>query len=63
MTARAEIINFLSRYITAKDYLEIGCAYNECFDAVEIDNKVGVDPNSGGTLRMTSDDFFKVNLM
>lgn len=63
MTARDEIINFLSRYITAKDYLEIGCAYNECFDAVEIDNKVGVDPYSGGTLRMTSDDFFKVNLM
>jgi len=63
MIFRAEVINFISEIVKAKDYLEIGCAYNDCFDAVNIKNKVGVDPNSGGTLRMTSDDFFKVNLM
>ena len=28
---------------------------------IKISNKVGVDPISGGTLRMTSDNFFKNN--
>src|SRR5262249_24359233 len=41
-----------------EDYLEIGCAGNDCFDAVIARNKVGVDPESGGTHRLTSDQFF-----
>lgn len=62
MPKRAKLINFALSQFKFKDYLEIGCAYNECFDNVEANHKVGVDPKSGGTLRMTSDDFFKVNL-
>ncbi len=42
-------------------YLEIGCAMNDCFDAVIADHKVGVDPGLGGTHRMTSDAFFARN--
>ncbi len=42
-------------------YLEIGCAGNTLFDAVMASNKIGVDPASGGTHRMTSDAFFAGN--
>lgn len=42
-------------------YLEVGCASNALFDAIPVDDKVGVDPDSGGTKRMTSDDFFSEN--
>jgi len=32
------------------------------FDKIIIKNKIGVDPNSGGTVKMKSDDFFlKIN--
>ena len=44
-----------------KSYLEIGCFKNELFDQIICDRKIGVDPYSGGTLRKTSDDFFKDN--
>ncbi len=43
------------------NYLEIGCDQNELFDSVTCFNKIGVDPASGGTHKMTSDDFFKDN--
>lgn len=42
-------------------YLEIGCCDNALFDSVAIDNKIGVDPDKGGTHRMTSDEFFEQN--
>jgi len=42
-------------------YLEIGCASNELFNSVAVQNKVGVDPAKGGTHRMTSDEFFASN--
>ena len=41
--------------------MEIGCDKNENFDKIIINKKVGVDPQRGGTLRMTSDDFFNKN--
>ena len=41
-----------------KSYLEIGCFDNELFDHINCENKVGVDPYSGGTIRKASDDFF-----
>lgn len=63
MLNRSDIINHAIQSIKAEDYLEIGCAQNDNFDKIKIHNKVGIDPNSGGTLRMTSDEFFKVNLM
>ena len=44
------------------DYLEIGCDKNQTFSKINIKNKVGVDPISGGTIRDTSDNFFKNNL-
>jgi hypothetical protein len=42
-------------------YLEIGCAGNACFDRIGCERKVGVDPESGGTVRKTSDEFFRDN--
>lgn|GEM_PF-3963401 len=39
-------------------YLEIGCAGNDCFENINIPFKVGVDPSQGGTLRLTSDEYF-----
>ena len=42
-------------------YLEIGCASNALFDSVASKYKTGVDPASGGTHRMTSDEFFANN--
>jgi predicted O-methyltransferase YrrM len=44
-----------------KIYLEIGCFQNELFSKIKIDTKIGVDPVSGGTIRDTSDNFFKKN--
>ena len=44
-----------------KSYLEIGCFKNELFGKINCDKKIGVDPVSGGTTRMTSDNFFKKN--
>ena len=42
-------------------YLEIGCYNNTLFDTVYCNDKVGVDPEKGGTCRKTSDDFFDQN--
>jgi len=58
---RKEIINQIIKLKNFNDYLEIGCDQNELFSEVIIKNKVGVDPNSGGTHRMTSDKFFLSN--
>jgi SAM-dependent methyltransferase len=44
-----------------KSYLEIGCKGNTTFDRVEALTKVGVDPDRGGTLRMTSDKYFETH--
>tara|TARA_B110000971_G_C19889920_1_gene444797 strand:+ start:220 stop:936 length:717 start_codon:yes stop_codon:yes gene_type:complete len=52
-----EIIN-IKKY---KSYLEIGTFHDELFEQIRCDKKVGVDPVSGGTVRKTSDQFFKDN--
>ena len=44
-----------------KRYLEIGCFDDELFSQINVDKKVGVDPVSGGNIRLTSDQFFKEN--
>ena len=44
-----------------QSYLEIGCQGDVTFDKVKVLAKIGVDPVSGGTLRMTSDEFFATN--
>ena len=44
-----------------RNYLEIGCFDDELFEVIKIKSKIGVDPVSGGTVRLTSDQFFKNN--
>lgn len=58
---RTALLNFIianhKKSINCK-YLEIGCASNVNFNSVCLLKKVGVDPDIGGTLRLTSDQFF-----
>lgn len=42
-------------------YLEIGCDQDQLFGKIDIDYKIGVDPEAGGNFRGTSDNFFKQN--
>ena len=59
--SRIEILQKIINKQNYKSYLEIGCDNDENFSKIPLINKVGVDPLKGGTLRMTSDDFFKNN--
>ena len=59
--SRVKIIQQIIDELKFEDYLEIGCDRNENFSNINIKNKIGVDPIRGGTLRMTSDEFFKNN--
>jgi SAM-dependent methyltransferase len=56
-----DIIPHVVDFVGAKSYLEIGCADNTCFSRVNASRKIGVDPDRGGTHRMTSDEFFADN--
>ena len=58
---RLNLINKIIIDFQLKSYLEIGCDQDEVFSKVVIENKVGVDPVSGGNIRLTSDEFFKRN--
>jgi hypothetical protein len=58
---RYAIINDIISRNSYKKYLEIGCFKDEAFSRINIEHKVGVDPVSGGTIRLNSDDFFKSN--
>lgn len=60
---RIALINYLISVSGGHNcnYLEIGCASNDLFDSVFTSKKTGVDPESGGNVRMTSDEFFNVN--
>ena len=60
---RVAAVNYLTSISGGLDakYLEIGCYHNHLFFAVACLNKVGVDPVSGGTHRMRSDEFFSTN--
>jgi hypothetical protein len=59
--------SFILRSILNKkkdcNYLEIGVSDDDVFNTIplNIENKIGVDPNKGGTHRMTSDEFFNNN--
>lgn len=55
---RISLINRALELRQNSTYLEIGCFQDACFKNIVASTKVGVDPNSGGTLRMTSDAFF-----
>lgn len=57
---RNEIINKLIKEKGYKTYLEIGVDNpNNCFNLIEAEKKIGVDPEKGGTIRCTSDQFFE----
>ena len=60
-SSRFDIINKIIKNKKFKSYLEIGCQNDVNFSRIIIDNKIGVDPQSGGTHRMTSDEFFIQN--
>ena len=60
--SRVTIIQKIIDLKKFENYLEIGCDQDENFSQIKIKNKTGIDPKSGGTLRMTSDNFFKNNL-
>lgn len=57
LASRVELINHLCARRGAPAYLEIGCRDDECFAHIAAE-RVGVDPDRGGTHRMTSDAFF-----
>jgi predicted O-methyltransferase YrrM len=56
--SRIELLQHLVNSKNYKTYLEIGCDKNQVFDKIIVDLKEGVDPNRGGTVRKTSDEFF-----
>ena len=58
---RFQIIQRIIDFKRYDSYLEIGCDQNKNFSKIVINKKIGVDPKSGGTHRMTSDLFFEQN--
>lgn len=58
---RVALLNYLIETQGYDSYLEIGCGSDRTFRRIAASHRVGVDPQRGGTLRMTSDDFFAVN--
>ena len=56
---RYDIIQYLIDQHGYKSYLEIGCDKNETFKRINCELKHGIDPKSGGTHRMISDEFFR----
>ena len=58
---RISFINKTISKIKDSKYLEIGCDNNECFDSITAKTKIGIDPVKGGTIKCTSDEFFKNN--
>jgi len=58
---RLSIVQEIINKKNYENYLEIGCFDNELFNHINCKKKVGVDPVSGGTIRDTSDNFFKTN--
>jgi len=59
--SRLEIVQDIINKKNYKKYLEIGCDNDVLFNHINCQKKVGVDPISGGTVRETSDQFFKDN--
>jgi len=58
---RWDLIQYLIDKYSFKKYLEIGCDDDASFSKIKIEKKIGVDPFSGGTIRDSSDNFFKNN--
>jgi len=62
-TIRSDVLVYLQEIFHYHSYLEIGCHSNNTFNIVKniFQIAIGVDPNQGGTHRMTSDQFFATN--
>ena len=58
---RWDLIDYLIKKYDYKNYLEIGCDKDQLFSKINLSNKIGVDPYSGGNTRKTSDKFFLDN--
>jgi len=58
---RIALVNHIIKVDKLENYLEIGCQENNLFHSVTAVRKTGVDPERGGTHRMTSDQFFDQN--
>lgn len=58
---RLDLIKFYIHKTNCKSYLEIGCDKNQVWNNINVETMFGVDPNRGGNMRMTSDEFFANN--
>ncbi len=58
---RVDLLSHLIRTNNYRKYLEIGCNRDGTFTKLPVTYAIGVDPNRGGTHRMTSDEFFCQN--
>ncbi len=59
LPGRSWIVSTLAWKLKARYYLEIGAHANECFNAIAVENKIGIEPTPrGGNWRGTSDEFF-----
>ena len=58
---RWDLLQLIIDKYNFQTYLEIGCDKDQSFSIIKINSKIGVDPISGGTIRSTSDEFFKTN--
>lgn len=59
---RWDLIEYLNTTYKFNSYLEIGCDDDQLFSKISIQEKIGVDPVSGGNYRAKSDDFFDKNV-
>lgn len=59
--SRIDLIQTIINKKNYSSYLEIGCDQNQVFDKIKVKQKTGVDPESGGNFRGTSDEFFSQN--
>jgi hypothetical protein len=61
LPSRSSFLNQCIKRLYYSSYLEIGCDQDDNFNEIDCENKTGVDPKSGGTIRATSDEFFAGN--
>ena len=62
MKTRTDLLNFIASEIEAKTYLEIGVFDAENFNNINVETKLGIDPNTEheNVVQLTSDEFFNV---
>ena len=58
---RVSFISVATQKFENCSYLEIGCDNDICFNSIPVIDKIGVDPDRGGNIKDTSDNFFKNN--